>query len=299
MKCFYHEDREAVGQCLSCGKGLCKECIVANQGTCVDCVLKNSQAYAQEKREQIENESLYLYDALINYKKTIFWAIVKSIIFAIILEFFGLMYLYGYKQQTTIADKKSIIILLLLFGIPFGYSAWTNVFGRNPNSADEATLEWMAAGSGNENVAAFGNARLFIRFIGFLLKLTCCVFIGLPSILYLIIQHIKTKRQIKNLSKAYSDSMKEFDELDKNIQNEINEQNEINVQSVASSQPVQPAEPTVTPQPETTTQIPVTPVVNETTQPTVPQQQNVTNQPVVNTQPTGNDQNNINNQNQQ
>jgi len=28
MRCFYHHDREAVGSCKSCGKGLCPECAV-------------------------------------------------------------------------------------------------------------------------------------------------------------------------------------------------------------------------------------------------------------------------------
>jgi len=28
MRCFYHQDREAVGVCKSCGKGLCPECAV-------------------------------------------------------------------------------------------------------------------------------------------------------------------------------------------------------------------------------------------------------------------------------
>jgi hypothetical protein len=28
MRCFYHEVREAVGSCKSCGKGLCRECAV-------------------------------------------------------------------------------------------------------------------------------------------------------------------------------------------------------------------------------------------------------------------------------
>lgn len=28
MRCFYHEDREAVGICKSCGRGLCRECAV-------------------------------------------------------------------------------------------------------------------------------------------------------------------------------------------------------------------------------------------------------------------------------
>src|SRR5207302_6215916 len=28
MKCFYHETRDAIGVCKSCGKGLCRECAV-------------------------------------------------------------------------------------------------------------------------------------------------------------------------------------------------------------------------------------------------------------------------------
>jgi hypothetical protein len=28
MRCFYHQDREAVGTCKSCGKGVCGECVV-------------------------------------------------------------------------------------------------------------------------------------------------------------------------------------------------------------------------------------------------------------------------------
>lgn len=27
MKCFYHQDRDAVGQCKSCAKGLCPDCV--------------------------------------------------------------------------------------------------------------------------------------------------------------------------------------------------------------------------------------------------------------------------------
>jgi hypothetical protein len=28
MRCFYHEDREAIGNCKSCGKGVCRDCAV-------------------------------------------------------------------------------------------------------------------------------------------------------------------------------------------------------------------------------------------------------------------------------
>src|SRR5215468_8835391 len=42
MRCFYHHDREAVGSCKSCGKGLCPDCAVdltkglACRGRCED-----------------------------------------------------------------------------------------------------------------------------------------------------------------------------------------------------------------------------------------------------------------------
>jgi hypothetical protein len=45
MRCFYHQDKEAIGSCKSCGKGLCPECAVdmvrglACRGRCENDVL--------------------------------------------------------------------------------------------------------------------------------------------------------------------------------------------------------------------------------------------------------------------
>lgn len=42
MRCFYHQDKEAIGTCKSCGKGLCPECAadltkgLACRGHCED-----------------------------------------------------------------------------------------------------------------------------------------------------------------------------------------------------------------------------------------------------------------------
>src|SRR5262245_44541193 len=36
MRCFYHQDREAVGLCKSCARALCAECAV-DQGTGLAC----------------------------------------------------------------------------------------------------------------------------------------------------------------------------------------------------------------------------------------------------------------------
>lgn len=44
MKCYYHPDRDAVGTCLDCGRGLCQECIDKYSAPiCSDCNLKRLQ----------------------------------------------------------------------------------------------------------------------------------------------------------------------------------------------------------------------------------------------------------------
>jgi hypothetical protein len=59
MRCFYHEDREAVGSCKSCGKGLCRECAVdltkglACRGHCES----DAQALIQLIDRNIQNSS--------------------------------------------------------------------------------------------------------------------------------------------------------------------------------------------------------------------------------------------------
>lgn len=47
MNCFYHQNKEAGGQCPNCGKYLCREChsIMTNH-FCIDCT---SNSYAQAK----------------------------------------------------------------------------------------------------------------------------------------------------------------------------------------------------------------------------------------------------------
>lgn len=47
MKCFYHEDREAVATCQHCGKALCRACAsLYTPCLCVDCaqLLRDQQA---------------------------------------------------------------------------------------------------------------------------------------------------------------------------------------------------------------------------------------------------------------
>lgn len=44
MKCYNHPDRDAVGTCVDCGKGLCQECMdLWTIPVCTDCNLKRWQ----------------------------------------------------------------------------------------------------------------------------------------------------------------------------------------------------------------------------------------------------------------
>jgi len=40
MKCYYHEDKDAVGICVYCKKGVCKDCLMEYNGKlyCGDCI---------------------------------------------------------------------------------------------------------------------------------------------------------------------------------------------------------------------------------------------------------------------
>ncbi len=64
MRCFYHQDREAVGACKSCGKGLCPECAVdlgkglACRGRCEAEVEALMQLLAQNVRHMGEVERI-------------------------------------------------------------------------------------------------------------------------------------------------------------------------------------------------------------------------------------------------
>jgi len=64
MRCFYHQDREAIGCCKSCGKGLCPECAVdlgkglACRGRCEADVVAVIQLVDQNVRWTGEMQSI-------------------------------------------------------------------------------------------------------------------------------------------------------------------------------------------------------------------------------------------------
>lgn len=86
MKCYNHNDRDAVSTCLDCGKGLCSDCTAKyNPPICDQCQLTRISNY---KTELIKN------------------AVIMTVLFL-----FGLF-----------SDGGSIVIALALAGMPWGWS---------------------------------------------------------------------------------------------------------------------------------------------------------------------------------
>ncbi len=56
MKCYYHPDRDAVGQCVDCGKFLCVECTGKYKPVlCDDCYNDRVNNYRIQQEQQIAN----------------------------------------------------------------------------------------------------------------------------------------------------------------------------------------------------------------------------------------------------
>jgi hypothetical protein len=105
MHCYYHQDREAVGGCKSCGKGLCAECAVdlgkglACRGRCeadaqavIDLVQRNialAPTYTKMRESMRESTkttrySTAIFNLVIGAVFTL-WGAVESERFALIL----------------------------------------------------------------------------------------------------------------------------------------------------------------------------------------------------------------------
>jgi prefoldin subunit 5 len=76
MRCFYHEEKQAVGLCKSCGKGICKECAVdlttalACRGHCEESVRSIIQRISEyDKRSEQFQKQFEEYKAAMEQSK--------------------------------------------------------------------------------------------------------------------------------------------------------------------------------------------------------------------------------------
>lgn len=164
MKCFYHEDREAVGTCQECGKSLCKECASKyTPVTCEDCHVA-IVARARNEREKAKQ------DALIDSKSEIIKAIVIGIISSAI--FVGFTYFVAQER-----DVKTLLYWAFWgLGFPWGWSLISRIIPTFYGSSDNIMLALIL------NVLKFAVALL----------------IGIPAffiqIIILIVKHVIVKK---------------------------------------------------------------------------------------------------------
>ena len=104
MKCYYHEDRNAVATCQHCGKSLCKEC--ASRFTpilCEDCY----EVLREEEDDRRFNET--------------YWTARRFLGMLAVGIFFGVS-----LMQCGDANEK-FLFFIFGFGVPFGWVTYTRL----------------------------------------------------------------------------------------------------------------------------------------------------------------------------
>ena len=151
MKCFYHEDKDAVATCQNCGKGLCRECTTKYTPCMCDNCIKLLEE--NKKIETIRKKQ----EALIDTKSEMISAIFKGVITVIIsIILFNLMETQKFETWE-----------LLFFFFPFGWALLTYI---------EQYIPTIFVCSG----------ILYIVIITF--KIIFAVFLGIPCFIYQVIK---------------------------------------------------------------------------------------------------------------
>ena len=195
MKCFYHEQKDAVGQCRNCGKGLCKDCTIEHNGICKDC-------YFDNKAENIDTTHENIFVSLTDYKKSIIKSLIIGGIAGIIFEIF----LIACCQ----VPLSEFLGLLLFFFIPMGYLTISKVLGKDPNRKTNNTIALFGLGSQNSAAQGFAWGYIIGKIISFCLKVIVSFFIGIPCTIYLIVKLIMTNKQLAKLEVDYKNVVNDF-----------------------------------------------------------------------------------------
>ncbi len=100
MKCYYHNDRDGVGQCNHCGKVLCKECMdIYSPPLCTECAGVRNNTNKLNATAQI-------------------------ILGIVAMVFGGFMYLV---INDSMEVPKFLMYLIMWGGVPYGWSALNKI----------------------------------------------------------------------------------------------------------------------------------------------------------------------------
>lgn len=163
MKCFYHEDREAVATCQHCGKTLCKECASKyNPCMCEECVqILQQEAQIQEDHNQKVQNQKYL-EALIDTRGEFIKACLIGVVFSVVVGILG--------------ESSDRLFVMMFFFVPFGWKLITYLQSFMP-------------------ITIFGT--LWFWAIWLIIKVVLSMIIGIPAFIYQLIKTFFTQKKIK------------------------------------------------------------------------------------------------------
>lgn len=174
MKCFYHEEREAVATCQRCGKGLCKEC--ASKYTpclCDDCF----DAIQHEKRRERQSAEDRQRQKYINALADTRSEFLKTCILGIITGVIGWLLIQASESSSR---PPYIFAILVFFSIPFGWKFLTFLQSKIPLSIIGTLWFWVA---------------------WLVVKVLLCMLVGIPAFIYQLFKTFFVQSEIKHTQK--------------------------------------------------------------------------------------------------
>ncbi|MBI4651644.1 hypothetical protein HY745_10245 [Candidatus Desantisbacteria bacterium] len=116
MKCYYHVEKDAIGICKNCNKGLCKECAVdvtnglACNNSCEEEVKKINEIISRGKTAYRKTGKAYLHNAIIYGLLGLFFVLIG----------FYSLFTDGHSSSVLFILPAGIILLL------GGFFSYTN-----------------------------------------------------------------------------------------------------------------------------------------------------------------------------
>ena len=178
MKCFNHEDREAVASCQKCGKGLCKEC--ASKYTpcmCDDCYNALQRQAAQQARTAEENRKKKYVASLTHTRGEFF----KTCLYGVLLcGFLFAFCLFGDTPIKTIINHFKVAAPFL-FCIPFGWRLMGGLKQEMP-------------------VILVNNTWAMVAFYG--VQIALAFVLGIPAFIYMFVRMVLAQRKLNQSDKT-------------------------------------------------------------------------------------------------
>ncbi len=173
MKCFNHEERDAVATCQKCGKGLCKECASKHTPCLCDMCFTAIQAEQQQRAQTAENQRRQKYvNALVDTRsefiKTCVLGIICGVIAALLIN------------NTNEGGDVIISGFLYFFFVPFGWKLLTYIQSKFP-------------------VTVFGTFLFWIIWCVF--KIVISIFVGVPAFIYQLFKTISAEKKMRGMKR--------------------------------------------------------------------------------------------------